>query len=330
MTKEEARSLVGRAVLYSSGFSEPEKVVITEATEITVEISWPDSERRARVLSGYLMPLPGEGADPLAAIQARLNDFAAAAIRATRGNSGQADTVLSALRELNWAAGLDFEGASPDPPGASREYHAGMAVRHAGSLEIARAWEKAGPRSRRAISGTARRPMPQLQHASWRLTPPALVYLVTHTALCAAKIGVTDAAGSRIAQHRRAGWQLLAAFQVSAEMACVIEDDVLRWWRREPGLPSFLGRNQMPQGGWTETVAAGRIDLAATVTRICNLAVQQDGHPAGARAGVSRLAGGRQARTAARRCTRSPGRWPTGPRRPGAGRRSRCSSGRPW
>jgi hypothetical protein len=29
----------------------------------------------------------------------------------------------------------------------------------------------------------------------------------------------------------------------------------------------------MPQGGWTETVAAGRVDLAATVTRICNLAV---------------------------------------------------------
>ena len=32
MTKEEARSLVGRAMLYSSGFGEPEKVLITEAT----------------------------------------------------------------------------------------------------------------------------------------------------------------------------------------------------------------------------------------------------------------------------------------------------------
>jgi hypothetical protein len=85
MTKEEARSLVGRAVLYSSGFEEPEKVVITEATPITVEISWPDSEQRMRVLPGCLMPLPGEGADPLAAIQGRLNDFAAAVIRAARG-----------------------------------------------------------------------------------------------------------------------------------------------------------------------------------------------------------------------------------------------------
>jgi hypothetical protein len=108
---------------------------------------------------------------------------------------------------------------------------------------------------------------------------PALVYLVTHAALGAAKIGVTDAAGSRIAQHRRAGWQLLAAFQVSAEMACVIEDDILRWWRSELGLPSHLQRSQMPQGGHTETVALAGIDLAATVTRICNLAVQQDARP---------------------------------------------------
>jgi hypothetical protein len=280
MTNEEARSLVGRAVLYSSGFSEPEKVVITEATGIiTVEISWPDSERRSRVLPGCLMPPPGEDADPLAAIQARLNDFAAAVIRATRGDSEQAKAALSALRELNWAAGLDFEGAPPTPPGASREYHAGMAVRHDSSLEIARAWEK----SRAAIQASyLRHGVPPDVAALARqqeADAPALVYLVTHTALGATKIGVTDAAGSRIAQHRREGWQLLAAFQVSAEMACAIEDDVLRWWRRNLGLPSYLTRAQMPQGGWTETVAAARIDLAATVTRICNMAVQQDARP---------------------------------------------------
>ena len=77
----------------------------------------------------------------------------------------------------------------------------------------------------------------------------------------------------RLAQHRREGWQLLAAFQVTAKAAIAIETDILRWWRAELALPSYLKRDQMPQGGWTETVAAGRVDLAATVTRICNLAV---------------------------------------------------------
>ena len=106
-----------------------------------------------------------------------------------------------------------------------------------------------------------------------RGSTPALVYLVTHAALGAAKIGVGDVEGSRIAQHRCAGWQLFAAFQVTAKVALAIETEILRWWRRELRLPSFLRHHQMPQGGYTETVALADIDLAATVTRICNLAV---------------------------------------------------------
>jgi len=85
--------------------------------------------------------------------------------------------------------------------------------------------------------------------------------------------------GLRLAQHRRKGWQILAVFQVSAKSAAAIETDVLKWWRGALGLPSYLSRDQMPQGGWTETVAAGRVDLAATVTRMCNRAVQQDARP---------------------------------------------------
>ncbi len=97
-------------------------------------------------------------------------------------------------------------------------------------------------------------------------------------ALGAAKVGIADMSGSRLAEHRREGWQILAAFQVTAKAAIAIETDVLSWWRGELGLPSFLRRDQMPQGGWTETVAAGRVDLAATVTRICNLAVPDHSH----------------------------------------------------
>ena len=101
----------------------------------------------------------------------------------------------------------------------------------------------------------------------------ALVYLITHARLAAAKVGIADMSGSRLAQHRRNGWNILAVFQVSAKSAAAIETNVLRWWRVALGLPSYLTRNQMPQGGWTETVAASRIDLAETMTRICELAV---------------------------------------------------------
>jgi hypothetical protein len=226
------------------------------------------------------MPLSGEGADPLAAIQGRLNDFAAAVIRAARGDPEQARTALSALRELNWAAGLDFEGV---PPRAA--WGIARVSRRDGGLPRPGRWRSpALGKSRAAIQASSLRHSvpPDIAALVRQLEAdaPALVYLVIHTALGAAKIGVTDAAGSRIAQHRRAGWQLLAAFQVSAEMACDIEDDVLRCWRHELGLPSYLRRDQMPQGGWTETVAAGRVDLAATVAHVCELALLPEARPA--------------------------------------------------
>jgi hypothetical protein len=65
----------------------------------------------------------------------------------------------------------------------------------------------------------------------FRADEPALVYLITHAAFGAAKVGIADASGLRLAQHRREGWQMLAAFQVTAKAAIAIETDILRWWR---------------------------------------------------------------------------------------------------
>ena len=62
-------------------------------------------------------------------------------------------------------------------------------------------------------------------------------------------------------------------FRVTAESAVAIETDILKWWGGL-GLPSYLARAQMPQGGWTETVSIARVDLAATMTRICTLAAE--------------------------------------------------------
>jgi hypothetical protein len=50
-----------------------------------------------------------------------------------------------------------------------------------------------------------------------------LIYLIKHDGYGAAKVGIGDMAGSRLAQHRREGWQLLAAFQVAVKAAVAIE-----------------------------------------------------------------------------------------------------------
>lgn len=212
-------------------------------------------------------------ADELAESQADLNEYLAYMIMGEAFNERRyVDRALTALTYHNLAAGFGAEFAGEKPPGDldGRQRCARAAVNAVQSMDVMSRWD----------AKRARLEADQLQRWAPDGAPPlstadgaALVYLITHAKLGAAKVGIADTSGLRLAQHRREGWQILAVFQVSAKSATAIETDVLKWWRGALGLPSYLTRDHMPQGGWTETVAAGSVDLAATVTRICNLAV---------------------------------------------------------
>lgn len=224
------------------------------------------------------LPQPAERqpeARAVAASQARLNEIVAEIIKGVPGDPRLIKQVLHALSMHNWAAGFAFEGEL-----IRDERFSDWAVQATQGMES----------RKRAAAALARWESKKLEHAMppdaaaltrrLKADAPALVYIIAHAALGAAKVGVSDAAGSRIAEHRRAGWQLIAAFHVAAYAACAIEADVLRWWRGELGLPPYLVRDQMPQGGWTETVAAGSVDLAATVEHVCALALLPEAKPA--------------------------------------------------
>lgn len=51
MTVEEARRLMGRAVLYSPGDGEPETVDITDVDSFLVYVSWRDRDQHKAVMS---------------------------------------------------------------------------------------------------------------------------------------------------------------------------------------------------------------------------------------------------------------------------------------
>lgn len=225
---------------------------------------------RGVIAPRYGDPMDVPAADELAKSQADLNEYLAYMIMGEAFNERRyVDRALTALANHNLAAGFEAEFAGEKPPDdlGGRQRCARAAVNAVLSMDVASRWD----------ATRTRLDADQLQ----RRTPDgaALVYLIAHAELGAVKVGIADTAGLRLAQHRRKGWQILAVFQVSAKSAAAIETDVLKWWRGALGLPSYLTRSQMPQGGWTETVAAGRVDLAATVTRICNRAVQQDARP---------------------------------------------------
>jgi hypothetical protein len=210
----------------------------------------------------------------VAASQASLNEIVAAIIRDGPADRWQAGNALNALLYHNWASGFTFEGEPASDAPWDRPLH-DAAVRRTRGLEAGKRYRA---KLAQAEADALERGLPHgaaapVKRRGFRADEAALVYLITHAELGAAKVGIADTSGLRLAQHRREGWQILAVFQVSAKSAAAIETDVLKWWRGALGLPSYLTRDQMPQGGWTETVAAGRVDLAATVTRICNLAV---------------------------------------------------------
>lgn len=103
------------------------------------------------------------------------------------------------------------------------------------------------------------------------LDKPAMVYLLEHHELQSMKVGVTGRevlTEPRIRRlKRRFGWSCLATtpFRTGLE-ALAVEQEVLRWVRRDLGLPRHLGPTETE--GWTETFSADLVSPATILARI--------------------------------------------------------------
>ena len=98
-----------------------------------------------------------------------------------------------------------------------------------------------------------------------------ILYLITNQELNAHKIGITneDAKEKRIAKHIKEGWNVYQTrYFLDGNTAFEIEQEILLWWRIELGLPIYLSKIEMPQGGFTETIDAAEIDLITIWNRV--------------------------------------------------------------
>ena len=109
-------------------------------------------------------------------------------------------------------------------------------------------------------------------------TKPGLLYLITHDELLSHKIGITNvtAKEKRLEKHKNLGWRVFKT-QVfeDGNRAYEVEQEIVNWLRLEAGMPIFLNSNQMPQGGWTETVDASEIGLATIWAKVEQLSRKQ-------------------------------------------------------
>lgn len=107
----------------------------------------------------------------------------------------------------------------------------------------------------------------------FRVDEDAIVYLLSHGRYGSVKVGVANDWERRLHQHHKCGWETVLVVDVPGTVAWRTERAILDWWRKDLGLVPHLGPQEMPQGGWTETVAAADIDLMATMDFIRQLAL---------------------------------------------------------
>jgi hypothetical protein len=99
-----------------------------------------------------------------------------------------------------------------------------------------------------------------------------LLYILYSPAHRAIKIGISDVSGRRFASHRQKGWILIKYWWFSErDKARAVESLVVNTLTAKHG--HFLNKEDMPQGGYTETFDASKITRKGLI-RMINKAIK--------------------------------------------------------
>ncbi|WP_371640779.1 hypothetical protein [Streptomyces virginiae] len=209
----------------------------------------PDAEAHAKmILLGLepLVPYPGANAPWLSrcATCKKISDPTLNNARKTKHDcrycakrATDSDTAMQIMAEAGLTPLTPFPGTVKAP---------WPAIHNACEKRVANTLDKVIQRRRAACSNCARYGFnPELR---------GILYLMVHPGLGAAKIGICNQQSGRISEHKRHGWLPVIQRDLNGHDVILAEDHVLaRWLSLE--LPHGVRRADMPQGGWTETVA---------------------------------------------------------------------------
>jgi hypothetical protein len=99
-----------------------------------------------------------------------------------------------------------------------------------------------------------------------------LLYILYSPVYKAVKIGISDVSGRRFASHRTKGWILIKYWAFSErDKARAVETIVVQTLTNRYG--HYLSKEDMPQGGYTETFDASKITRRGLI-RMVNRAIK--------------------------------------------------------
>jgi hypothetical protein len=94
-----------------------------------------------------------------------------------------------------------------------------------------------------------------------------LLYILYSPVYKAVKIGISDVSGRRFASHRTKGWILVKYWAFSErDKARAVESLIIKTLTSKYG--HFLEKEDMPQGGYTETFDASKITRQGLIRMI--------------------------------------------------------------
>ena len=100
----------------------------------------------------------------------------------------------------------------------------------------------------------------------------AILYIIYSPVHKAIKIGISDISGNRWKAHRTKGWLLVCYWHFfERDKAKQIESLVIQTLNKKH--KPYLNKDQMPQGGYTETFDASRISRKQII-RMVNKAIK--------------------------------------------------------
>lgn len=100
----------------------------------------------------------------------------------------------------------------------------------------------------------------------------SILYIIYSPLYKSVKIGISDISGKRFASHRQKGWLLVSYWHFfEGDKAKAVESLVLQTLKKKH--KPFLSKEDMPQGGYTETFDASKVSRKALI-RMVNKAIK--------------------------------------------------------
>lgn len=126
---------------------------------------------------------------------------------------------------------------------------------------------RAGVKNRMAGTGC-----PACTNYGYQSTSAGLLYFIENERLRARKVGITNpqARADRLGRFEESGWRTIRTwFDEDGLVILNLETAVLRWIRKDLGLPPFLTSNDMGrQGGWSETFSEDGIPNKEVIEKV--------------------------------------------------------------